>query len=250
MHARTARWARHAGFTLFLIASSILSATAAASAAASRTPPALDVSDSDIAASNEKVKMAYGALVAMWTADFKQLGARFEPPAIVRYRGNVRTVCGVLHANNAEYCAERNAIFFDEVFLARQTKRAAQALGTDGDMAAVGIIAHEMGHAVAAQLGQDSYVPYENESAADCLAGAFTQKTAKDGSLEKGDLEEEFFGLAAAGDPTPRLTGNRRIDARIEFRAAMMGHGTREQRLSNFKAGYDGGAGACLPAFR
>ena len=37
-----------------------------------------------------------------------------------------------------------------------------------------------------------------------------------------------------------------RIDARITYRAALMGHGTREQRLSNFRAGYDRGAGACL----
>lgn len=249
MHSRIARWARQGGLALFLIASSALSA-AAAPVRALPVPPAFDVSDDDVAASNAKVKMAYGALVAMWTADFRQLGARFDAPAILRYRGNVRTVCGVMQANNAAYCPDRNAIFFDEVFLARQAKSAARALGTDGDMAAVGIIAHEMGHAVAVQLGQDSYVPYENESTADCLAGAFTQKTAMDGSLEKGDLEEAFFGLAAAGDPTPQFTGNRRIDARIELRAALMGHGTREQRLSNFKAGYDDGAGACLPAFR
>ena len=45
---------------------------------------------------------------------------------------------------------------------------------------------------------------------------------------------------------TPQLTGNRRIDARITDRAALMGHGTREQRLANFRAGYDRGAGACL----
>ena len=117
-------------------------------------------------------------------------------------------------------------------------------------MAGIGIIAHEMGHAVAIQLGEDSQVPYENEAAADCLAGAFTQHAARDGTLEKGDLEEAFFGLAAAGDPTPEYTGNRRIDRQISLRAQLLGHGTRDQRLSNFRAGYQGGAGACLPAFR
>ena len=69
-----------------------------------------------------------------------------------------------------------------------------------------------MGHAVAMQLGYESPVAYENEAAADCLAGAFAKHADKSGSLEKGDVEEAFFGMAAAADPTPELTGNRRID--------------------------------------
>jgi len=162
----------------------------------------------------------------------------------------VRTACGILGGDNAQYCPSRNAIYFDEVFVARQAKEAARALGTDGDMVSVGIVAHEMGHAVAAQLNDWSEIPYENEAAADCLAGAFAQQSQKDGYLEKGDLEEAFFGMAAAADPTPQLTGNRRLDSRIQLRMALMGHGTRDQRMGNFKAGYDGGPGACLEAFR
>ena len=217
-----------------------------AASAAFAAPTASDVTEQDVAASNAKVVMAYNALVVMWGDDFAQRGVRFAPPALVRYRGAVRTACGVMNGNNAAYCTARNTIYFDDVFVARQAKDAARDLGTDGDMAAVGIIAHEMGHAVAIQLGADSPVPYYNEATADCLAGAFTRRSAQDGSLEPGDLDEAFHGLAAAGDPTPQLTGNRRIDARITYRAALMGHGTREQRLANFRAGYDRGAGACL----
>ena len=224
------------------LALGVLVAASAAFAAAA----ASDVTEQDVAASNAKVVMAYNALVAMWGDDFAQRGVRFAPPALVRYRGAVRTACGVMNGNNAAYCTARNTIYFDDVFVARQAKDAARDLGTDGDMAAVGIIAHEMGHAVAIQLGADSPVPYYNEATADCLAGAFTKRSAQDGSLEPGDLDEAFHGLAAAGDPTPQLTGNRRIDARITYRAALMGHGTREQRLANFRAGYDRGAGACL----
>lgn len=51
---------------------------------------------------------------------------------------------------------------------------------------------------------------------------------------------------SAATRRTSLGTGNRRIDARITCRAALMGHGTREQRLANCRAGYDRGAGACL----
>ena len=50
------------------------------------------------------------------------------------------------------------------------------------------------------------------------------------GSLEKGDVDEAFFGMAAAADPTPELTGNRRVDRVILTRAAVMAHGTKDQR--------------------
>ena len=240
-----ARWVRHAGLAMLITASAAFGAAEPAhSAPATRAVP--DVTAEDVVASNAKVAMAYNALVAMWSEDFQQLGARFAAPGLVRYRGGVRTACGIMGGDNAAYCTARNTIYFDEVFVARQAKEAARDLGTDGDMAAVGIIAHEMGHAVAMQLGADSPVPYYNEAAADCLAGAFTQRSARNGSLEPGDLDEAFHGLAAAGDPTPQLTGNRRIDARITQRAALLGHGTREQRLANFRAGYERGAGACL----
>ncbi len=241
--------ARRVGLSALLIASAALS-MAARPAHSNPVRRTADITESDVTESNKKVGQAYGALVAMWSTDFRQLGAQFVAPNIARYRGNVRTQCGIMHANNAQYCPQLNAIFFDEVFVARQARAAANELGTDGDMAAVGIIAHEMGHAVAMQLGKTSRFPYENEARADCLAGAFTQQSSKDGSLEKGDLEEAFFGLAAAGDPTPQFTGYEQVDERIARRAQIMGHGTRDQRLANFKTGFSGGPRACLSAFR
>lgn len=248
MHS-LARRARRAGLALVIALGSVAS-PAAAQARLASNPVTAPLTERDVTASNEKIAAAYGALVTMWSGDFAQLGVRFAPPALLRYRGAVRTACGVMSGDNAQYCPTRNAIYFDEVFVARQAREAARALGTDGDMVAVGIVAHEMGHAVAAQLNDWSDVPYENEAAADCLAGAFAQQSRKDGVLEKGDLEEAFFGMAAAADPTPQLTGNRRVDRRIELRMALMGHGTREQRMGNFKAGYDGGPAACLESFR
>jgi predicted metalloprotease len=107
-----------------------------------------------------------------------------------------------------------------------------------------------MGHAVSLQLGYRSRSTYAMEATADCLAGAFTEQADRDGSLEDGDIEEAFFGMASAGDPTPELTGDTRIDRRILRAASIMGHGTREQRTENFRRGLDGGAGACLDEFR
>ena len=124
------------------------------------------------------------------------------------------------------------------------------SLGTDGDMAAVGIIAHEMGHAVAMQLGHIERSTYANEATADCLAGAFTKQAEMDGTLEDGDVDEAFFAMSAAADPTPELTGDTRVDRYILARAARTAHGTREQRMDNFRSGLEGGARACLPEIR
>lgn len=248
-----ARWARQAGLAMVLaLTTAGAPATVQHFASPDPVPDHLDalVTERDVEESNKEIASAYAALSDMWTANFRQVGARFAVPSVARYRGSVRTACGVMPANNAIYCPPRNAIYFDEVFIARQARNAARDLGTDGDMVAVGIIAHEMGHAVAAQLGADSRVPYENEATADCLSGAFAQHARDEGTLEPGDLEEAFYGMAAAGDPTPQKTGNARVDARISRVMQVMGHGTREQRMENFKAGFDGGAGACLATFQ
>ena len=64
----------------------------------------LSITERDVAASNEKIKMAAGALAAMWSADFGKLGTRFAVPGFVRYRGAVMSPCGVMRPNNAGYC--------------------------------------------------------------------------------------------------------------------------------------------------
>lgn len=209
----------------------------------------IQVTPDDVAASNQKIAMAYGSLVKMWSNQFKQVGAQFAAPRVVRYRGGVMTSCGVISPHNAEYCPRNNTIFYDEVFVAGMAKAASNSLGTDGDMAAIGVVAHEMGHAVAIQLGHESRSSYENESTADCLAGTFARQAQHDGELEKGDIEEAVFGMSMAGDPTPEPTGNSRVDAMIQARLARQSHGTREQRMQNFHTGLDGGPAACLEDF-
>ena len=231
------------------------SATARASASPMPSDPnkpagAVELTERDVAASNAKIRAAYSELASMWSKGFARIDGDFDTPRLLRYRGAVLSACGVMQPSNAAYCPRENAIYYDEVFVAAQAKSAAVDLGTDGDMAGIGVIAHEMGHAVAIQLGFESRTAYENEAAADCLAGAFAQHADKAGLLEKGDVDESFFGMAAAADPTPELTGNRRVDRVILTRAARMAHGTREQRQDNFRAGLEGGAGACFQELR
>lgn len=215
-------------------------------AVADDVPTTVAVTRAEVNATNEEVRQAYGALASMWSAEFERVGEEFAVPRIARYRQPVGTSCGVMYPGNAGYCPTENAIYYDDVFVAAQGKIAARELGTDGDMAAVGVIAHEMGHAVAMQLGFRSRRTYDNEAVADCLTGAFARSSQEDGSLEEGDLEEAFFAMAAAADPTPTLTGDERADRARLARLARNSHGTREQRMGNFERGLEGGAGACM----
>ena len=130
--------------------------------------------------------------------------------------------------------------------IAAQAKIAGRALGTDGDMASVGIIAHEMGHSVALQLGRMTRDSYQVEAIADCFAGAFARHSDREGLLEDGDTEEAFFAMAAAADPEIHSTGNERVDRRNAARLARARHGSREQRQANFRLGLERGADGCL----
>jgi len=238
-----------------LLFSALVPAAAAHAAppGAARRPdraPTVRLTERDVTASNRKVAMAYGALVQMWNAQFKRIGEQFDAPNIRRYDGDNFTDCGLIRANNAEYCPDDNTIYYDQVFVAGMQKLAGSELGTDGDMAGVGIIAHEMGHAVAIQLGHEYRSSYQNESTADCLAGAFTQESQHNGSLENGDIDEEVFGISMSGDPTLTPTGDARRDARMHAELARFAHGTKDQRLDNFRRGLNGGPAACLADFR
>jgi len=205
----------------------------------------------DVAFFDQKTAAAHSALITMWTNEFASLGRRFVAPSLAPYRnGYVRSACGLMSPQNAAYCPNDNTIYFDDVFVAGQAKQAATSLGSDGDMTAVAIIAHEMGHAVAMQLGFHARDSYSNEATADCLAGAFAKQAQADGTLEAGDVQEALFGMAAAGDPEIQLTGNVRRDQRIEHRYQRVAHGTPQQRVANFSAGMSGGGGACLAALR
>ena len=213
-------------------------------------PVRVTLTSAEIRASNEEAVAAHGALVSLWTSELRSAGYRFAAPRLVRYRGNTRTSCGIMPGSNAAYCYDNNTIYFDDAFLAAQTKITGRVLGTDGDMAGVGIIAHEMGHAVAMQIGAIHRSTYRNEQIADCLAGAFARHAEADGSLESGDLDEAFYAMAAAADPVFEPTGNRRVDSRRVAILERNGHGTRDQRQSAFRTGLQRGGGGCLAELR
>jgi predicted metalloprotease len=105
-------------------------------------------------------------------------------------------------------------------------KNVGERLGTDGDMAAVNILAHEWGHAMQQVLGISHSATKPHELQADCFAGAFANHAYQQGYIEEGDIEEAQMGMAQVGD-------------------ARNSHGTPKERLDAFSKGYESGVGVC-----
>lgn len=165
-----------------------------------------------------------------WQRTSAQLRAQYTPPAKVEgYTSAVETGCGEAVPQNAFYCSRDHSIYFDDGLM--QT-----LLDEIGDYGPVFVLAHEWGHLVQAELGilQGANFTIQLELQADCFGGAYTRDAESRQVLEEGDLDEAVKGLIVAGDPrgVPWF--------------APGAHGTAEQRLDAFAAGYEGGVGACL----
>lgn len=50
----------------------------------------------------------------MWREELRRVGAPFRTPRLACYRGDTRTSCGVMPANNAAYCFDNNTIYFEQ----------------------------------------------------------------------------------------------------------------------------------------
>lgn len=103
-----------------------------------------------------------------------------------------------------------------------------QAGGLIGDFAVAMVMAHEFGHHIQDELGLfGAFDTPTVEQHADCLAGVWTAAADQIGILDPGDVEE---GMTAAW-----LVGDSAFDAQDH-------HGTSEQRVAAFVAGYAGAA--------
>ena len=170
-----------------------------------------------------------------WQQTFANADRPYELPARVstynhRNYTQFTSACGPMILNNAFYCPLDQRIYLDEELLNR-------AMQETGDYAAAVIIAHEWAHQVQHQLHRlqnNRYTIFE-ELEADCLAGVYT-KHAEVGSqlLEEGDLEEGAVKMYALGDFAPWFDPQ--------------AHGTPNQRLQSFLAGYRQGVSTCFSA--
>ncbi|MGH3070637.1 MAG: KPN_02809 family neutral zinc metallopeptidase [Gaiellaceae bacterium] len=198
------------------------------------------------------VDFVAGDVDATWTRLFAESGQTYEPATIVLYDDAVSSACGNTPSTVGPfYCPRDRKVYLDLPFMEQLQRQ----LGAPGDFAQAYIIAHEIGHHVQNLLGVMDDVDLarqENpddanelsvrlELQADCLAGVWGHSAyAQPELLETGDLEEGLNAAAAVGDDRIQRQAGQEVNPEA------FTHGTAEQRVRWFRAGFDGGdATAC-----
>jgi predicted metalloprotease len=183
----------------------------------------------------------------VWGAVFKTMGARYDPPKLVLFRGVVRSACGNASAAVGPfYCSADKDVYLDTAFFEILSQR----FRAPGDFAAAYVIAHEVGHhiqnitGVMRQFDEQSRradprtrnaLSVRLELQADCYAGVWGHFAQRRNLLEAGDLEEGLRAASAVGDDMIQKQAQGYV-APDSFT-----HGSAEQRRHWFKVGFDTG---------
>ena len=184
----------------------------------------------------------------VWSAEFKRMGRKYEPPTLVLFHGSVQSGCGSASSSMGPfYCSADKCVYLDLDFFDEMPKK----LGAGGDFAYAYVIAHEVGHHVENLLGilepahqemaqssekKKNQISVRIELLADFYAGVWGYHENKMfGSLEDGDLEEAINAAQKIGDDY--LQKNARGYATPES----FTHGTSAQRMRWLKKGLSDG---------
>ena len=182
----------------------------------------------------------------VWGTLFReQLGARYQEPKLVLFKGQVRSACGEASAAVGPfYCPSDSNVYLDFDFF-RELK---QRFKAPGDFAMAYVIAHEIGHHVQNQLGLSSKIQALQSRAgevernqlsvrlelqADYLAGVWANHAQETKHiLDSGDIGEAMNAASQIGDD--KLTQGR-------VRKEKFTHGTSQQRVKWYSAGLASG---------
>ena len=193
------------------------------------------------------VRRTLGDTEDVWTALFKAMGTRYEPPHLVLFTGATRSACGTAQqAMGPFYCPGDQKVYLDTAFF----RELSQRFGAPGDFANAYVIAHEIGHHVQNQMGtmekfdaagvrmdkrERNAMSVRLELQADCYAGVWGYFAAKRNLLEPGDVDEGLRAAAAVGDDAIQKATQGYVvpDA--------FTHGTAAQRAHWFKQGFSTG---------
>ncbi|MGB9090549.1 MAG: neutral zinc metallopeptidase [Pseudomonas farsensis] len=184
-----------------------------------------------------------------WKALFAQAGKQYQEPKLVLFSGQVNSACGFASsAVGPFYCPADQRVYLDMTFFREMETRFA----AEGDFAQAYVIAHEIGHHVQTLLGVSAKVDAARRSGqrmegdngllvrqelqADCLAGVWAYQAQKRLNwLEPGDVEEALNAANAIGDDRLQQQGQGRVVP------DSFTHGTSQQRVRWFKAGFSSG---------
>jgi predicted metalloprotease len=213
-------------------------------------PQAAPEANAPIDPDQEQLKRFVAVVLAdtedVWTDEFKRLGAQYEKPTLVMFTGAIQSGCGgASSAVGPFYCPVDHKVYIDLGFYDELKTR----FRVNGDFAQAYVIAHEVGHHVQNLLGISDRVQRQRASGseeesnrwsvrlelqADFLAGVFARRGDEmKGFLEKGDIDEAMRCASAIGDDAlqKQAQGYAVPDS--------FTHGTSEQRMAAFMAGYN-----------
>lgn len=194
------------------------------------------------------VESILGSTEEIWTELLAEDGLKYEPPTLVLYNQGIQSRCGYLVSASVgpAYCPEDKKIYIDLHILEKETTISSNISA----FAQAYVIAHEVAHHVQSAYGinkkiedaikkgesiiGESGLSVRRELQADCLAGTWARHAQdKLDWLEPEDIEEAMavattFGNDVGNTPPSKFT-----------------HGTSQQRVKWFNAGYIDNEGAC-----
>jgi predicted metalloprotease len=178
----------------------------------------------------------------------KEYGRNYAEPVLVLFEGEDRSACGYASAATGPfYCPADQQIYIDLSFADLLRKR----FRAPGDFALAYVVSHEVGHHIQNQLGYSQQVSQARrrmreadanamsvrlELQADYLAGVWAYYADRYSDLlSEGDIEEAIKAASAIGDDTIQKQSQGYVVP------DSFTHGTSEQRVKYFYAGYQSG---------
>ncbi len=180
-----------------------------------------------------------------WAEEFRTAGKDYPETKLVLFDDATQSECGpASSATGPFYCPSDQKVYLDLGFF---DQLQSQFGASGGDFAIAYVVAHEFGHHVQSALGisprvqelaqqnpdQANDLSVRQELQADCLAGVWAHSAAAD--LQPGDIEEAISAAQAVGDDRIQQATTGRIDPESWT------HGSAEQRVQWFTAGYKSG---------
>jgi len=170
----------------------------------------------------------------------------YRPAKLVLFWDQVDSGCGGAEAAMGPfYCPADEKVYIDLGFY----RELAERFGAPGQFAQAYVIAHEVGHHVQNVIGVSGQVheaqqrdpgnrnalSVKLELQADCFAGAWGHAAQSRNLLDAGEAEQGLRAAAAVGDDRIQKAATGRVNPEA------FTHGSAEQRMRWFKAGFDGG---------
>ena len=184
-----------------------------------------------------------------WGKTFPQAyGRQYQEPVLVLFSGQTSSGCGYASAATGPfYCPADRKVYIDLSFADLLRRR----FKAPGDFALAYVVAHEVGHHIQNQLGYSQQVSQARrrmrerdanamsvrlELQADYLAGVWAHHADKYSDLlSEGDFEEAIKAASAIGDDAIQKQSQGYVVP------DSFTHGTSEQRVRYFYAGYQSG---------